>query len=107
MPLGEQSAHRGQSDRRRARAVTTARLWTECHFSTRGVEGDAGHPARTGGHITGKVRIAGIEGTGTRVVVEHDGLCHLSVETDLAAGRLRISYQLDTVAGAARVSGVT
>jgi hypothetical protein len=53
------------------------------------------------------VRIAGIEGTGTRVVVEHDGLCHLSVETDLAAGRLRISYQLDTVAGAARVSGVT
>jgi hypothetical protein len=30
-----------------------------------------------------------------------------ALETDLAAGRLRISYQLDTVAGAARVSGVT
>ena len=82
-------------------------LWTECHFSTRGVEGDAGHPARPGDRITGKVRIAGIKGTGTWVVVEHDRLCHLPLKPIWPPGRLRISYQLDTVAGAARVSGVT
>jgi hypothetical protein len=35
---------------------------------------------RPGDRITGKVRIAGIEGTGTWVVVEHDRLCHLPLK---------------------------
>lgn len=74
--------------------VTTARYWTEWHPATRGIEGDVDHPARLGDHITEHVTIAGIEGTGTWTVVEHDRPHHLALETELAMGRLRISYQL-------------
>ncbi len=43
--------------------------------------------------------IAGIQGSGTWTVVEHDRPHHLAMETDLAFGHLRISYQLTTVDG--------
>jgi len=79
--------------------VTTARFWPEWHPATRGVEGDAGHPARLGDQIIEHVTIAAIQGSGTWTVVEHDRPHHLALETDLAAGHLRISYQLTTVGG--------
>jgi hypothetical protein len=82
--------------------VTTARYWTEWHPATRGIEGDVDHPARLGDHITEDVTIAGIEGTGTWTVVEHDRPHHLALETELAMGHLRISYQLATVADGTR-----
>ena len=75
--------------------VTTARYWPEWHPATRGVEGDIGHPARLGDRIVEHVTIAGIEGTGTWTVVEHDAPHHLALETTLAVGVLRISYRLD------------
>ena len=79
--------------------VTTARFWTEWHPATRGVEGDVGHPARLGDQIIEHVTIAGIEGSGTWTVVEHDPPCHLALESNLAAGVMRISYQLSQAAG--------
>jgi len=82
--------------------VTTARYWTEWHPATRGIEGDVDHPARLGDHITEHVTIAGLEGTGTWTVVEHDPPHHLALETELAMGRLRISYELAAVAGGTR-----
>jgi len=82
--------------------VTTARYWTEWHPATRGIEGDIDHPARLGDHITEHVTIAGIEGTGTWTVVEHDRPHRLALETELAMGRLRISYQLVAVADGTR-----
>jgi Polyketide cyclase / dehydrase and lipid transport len=82
--------------------VTTARYWTDWHPATRGVEGDIDHPARLGDHIIEHVTIAGIEGTGTWTVVEHDRPHHLALETELAVGRLRISYQLAAVADGTR-----
>jgi hypothetical protein len=82
--------------------VTTARFWTEWHPATRGVEGDIDHPARLGDHIVEHVTIGGIEGTGTWTVVEHDRPLHLALETELAVGRLRISYQLAAVADGTR-----
>jgi len=82
--------------------VTTARYWTEWHPATRGIEGDIDHPARLGDHITEHVTIAGIEGTGTWTVVEHDRPHRLALETELAMGRLRISYQLAAVADGTR-----
>ena len=82
--------------------VTTARFWTEWHPATRAVEGDVDHPARLGDHIVEHVTIAGIEGTGTWTVVEHDRPHRLALETQLAVGRLRISYQLAAVAGGTR-----
>ena len=82
--------------------VTTARFWTEWHPATRAVEGDVDHPARLGDHIVEHVTIAGIEGTGTWTVVEHDRPHRLALETELAVGRLRISYQLAAVAGGTR-----
>jgi hypothetical protein len=82
--------------------VTTARYWTEWHPATRGVEGDVDHPARLGDRIVEHVTIAGIEGTGTWTVVEHDRPHHLALETELAVGRLRISYQLAAVVGGTR-----
>ncbi|HLN70218.1 MAG TPA: SRPBCC family protein [Streptosporangiaceae bacterium] len=82
--------------------VTTARFWAEWHPATRGVEGDVDHPARLGDHIVEHVTIAGIEGTGTWTVVEHDRPHHLALETELAVGRLRISYQLAAVADGTR-----
>jgi hypothetical protein len=45
------------------------------------------------------VTIAGIQGSGTWTVVENDRPHHLALETDLAFGRLRISYQLAAVDG--------
>jgi uncharacterized protein YndB with AHSA1/START domain len=83
-------------------AVTTARFWPEWHPATRGVEGDVGHPARLGDQIIEHVTIAGVEGSGTWTVVEYDRPHHLALETDLAVGRLRISYQLTTVGGGTR-----
>jgi uncharacterized protein YndB with AHSA1/START domain len=79
--------------------VTTARFWPEWHPATRGVEGDIDHPARLGDKITEHVTIAGIQGSGTWSVVELDRPHHLALETDLAFGHLRISYQLTTVGG--------
>jgi hypothetical protein len=78
--------------------VTTARYWPQWHPATRGVEGDVGHLARLGDQITEHVTIAGIEGSGTWIVVEHHRPYHLAMETDLPVGQLRISYQLATVA---------
>lgn len=78
--------------------VTTARFWTEWHPATRGVEGDIDHPARLGDRIIEHVTIAGIDGSGTWTVVEHDRPRHLVLETDLAIGQLRISYLLATMA---------
>jgi len=57
---------------------------------------------RVSHHITEHVTIAGIEGTGTWTVVEHDRQHHLALETELAMGRLRISYQLAAVADGTR-----
>jgi hypothetical protein len=74
--------------------VTTARFWPEWHPATRGVEGDVGHPARLGDQIIEHVTIAGTRGSGTWTVVEHDRPHRLALETDLAVGHLRISYQL-------------
>lgn len=82
--------------------VTTARYWTEWHPATRGVEGDIDHPARLGDHIVEHVTIAGIEGTGTWTVVEHDRPRHLALEAQLDVGRLRMSYQLAAVTGGTR-----
>jgi Polyketide cyclase / dehydrase and lipid transport len=82
--------------------VTTARYWTEWHPATRGIEGDVDHPARLGDHITEHVTIAGVQGTGTWTVVEHDRPHHLALETELAVGPLRISYQLAVVGGGTR-----
>jgi hypothetical protein len=82
--------------------VTTARFWTEWHPATRGIEGDVDHPARLGDRIIEHVTIAGIEGTGTWTVVERDRPHHLALETELAIGRLRISYQLAAVSGGTR-----
>ena len=79
--------------------VTTARFWPEWHPATRGVEGDIDHPARLGDQIIEHVTIAGIQGSGTWTVVEHDRPHHLALETDLAFGHLRISYELTTVDG--------
>ena len=79
--------------------VTTARFWPEWHPATRGVEGDIEHPARLGDKITEHVTIAGIQGSGTWSVVELDRPHHLALETDLAFGHLRISYQLIAVDG--------
>ena len=79
--------------------VTTARFWPEWHPATRGVEGDTGHPARLGDQITEHVTIAGIQGSGTWTVVEHDRPHRLALETDLAFGHLRISYQLTRIDG--------
>jgi uncharacterized protein YndB with AHSA1/START domain len=79
--------------------VTTARFWPEWHPATRGVEGDIGHPARLGDQIIEHVTIAGIHGSGTWTVVEHERPHRLVLETDLAFGHLRISYQLTTVDG--------
>jgi len=77
--------------------VTTARFWPEWHPATRAVEGDTGHPARLGDQIIEHVTIVGIQGSGTWTVVEHDRPHHLALETDLAFGHLRISYQLATM----------
>jgi Polyketide cyclase / dehydrase and lipid transport len=85
--------------------VTTARFWTEWHPPTRGVEGDVDHPARLGDRIIEHVTIAGIEGSGMWTVVQHDRPHHLALETDLAVGRLRISYELTTVDGGTRFQG--
>lgn len=74
--------------------VTTARFWPEWHPATRGVEGDVGQPARLGDQIIEHVTIAGTRGSGTWTVVEHDRPHRLALETDLAVGHLRISYQL-------------
>lgn len=74
--------------------VSTARFWPEWHPATRGVEGDVDHPARQGDRIIEHVTIAGIDGSGTWTVVEHDPPHHVALETDLAVGHLRISYQL-------------
>jgi len=82
--------------------VTTARYWTEWHPATRGIEGDVDYPARLGDHITEHVTTAGLEGTGTWTMVEHDRPHHLAPETELALGRLRISYQLAAVADGTR-----
>jgi hypothetical protein len=79
--------------------VTTARFWPEWHPATRAVEGDTGHPALLGDQIIEHVTIVGIQGSGTWTVVEHDRPHHLALETDLAFGHLRISYQLATVDG--------
>lgn len=79
--------------------VSTARFWPEWHPATRGVDGDVDHPARLGDRIIEHVTIAGIEGTGTWTVVEHDPPHRLALETDLSAGRLRISYQFSTTEG--------
>lgn len=79
--------------------VTTARFWTQWHPATRGVEGDVDHPARLGDRITEHVTIAGVEGSGTWTVVACDPPHHLALEADLAVGRMRISYQLTSVAG--------
>jgi hypothetical protein len=76
--------------------VSTARFWPQWHPATRSVEGDVDHPARHGDQIIEHVSIAGIEGSGTWTVVEHDPPHHLALETDLAVGHLRISYQLTT-----------
>ncbi len=75
--------------------VTTARFWPEWHPATRSVEGDIGHPARLGDQIIEHVTIAGIHGSGTWTVVEHERPHRLVLETDLAFGHLRISYQAD------------
>lgn len=82
--------------------VTTARFWPEWHPATRAVEGDIDHPARLGDRITEHVTIAGLEGTGTWTVTEYDPPHHLALETDLAFGHLRISYQLATEGGGTR-----
>jgi len=82
--------------------VTTARFWTDWHPATRGVEGDVDHPARLGDQIIEHVTIAGVEGTGTWTVVDYDRPHHLALETELAVGRLRISYQLAAVSGGTR-----
>ena len=79
--------------------VTTARFWPEWHPATRGVEGDIGHPARLGDQIIEHVTIAGIHGSGTWTVVEHERPHRLALETDLDFGHLRISYQLTAVDG--------
>jgi hypothetical protein len=60
---------------------------------------DTGQSARLGDQITEYVTIAGIRGSSTWTVVEHDRPHHLALETDLAFGHLRISYQLATVDG--------
>jgi hypothetical protein len=84
--------------------ATTARFWTEWHPATRGVEGDVDHPARLGDQIIEHVTIAGIDGSGTWTVVERDPPYHLALETTLAGGQLRISYQLSqTASGGTRV----
>ena len=79
--------------------VTTARFWPVWHPATRGVEGDIDHPARLGDQITEHVTIAGIEGSGTWTVMQYDRPHHLALETDLAVGHLRISYQLTALSG--------
>jgi hypothetical protein len=76
--------------------ISTARFWPEWHPATRGVEGDIGHPARLGDQITEHVTIAGVEGTGTWTVTEYGPPHHLVLETDLAVGHLRITYELAT-----------
>jgi Polyketide cyclase / dehydrase and lipid transport len=81
--------------------VTTARFWTEWHPATRCVEGDVAHPARLGDQIIEHVSIAGVQGSGTWTVVEHDRPHHLALETDLAVGHLRISYLFSQAAGGA------
>ncbi len=79
--------------------VTTARFWPEWHPATRGVEGDIDHPARLGDRIIEHVTIAGITGTGTWTVVEHDPPHSLALESVLGDNRLRIGYRLGTVDG--------
>jgi Polyketide cyclase / dehydrase and lipid transport len=79
--------------------VTTARFWPAWHPATRGVEGDVDHPAQLGDQIIEHVTIAGVEGSGTWTVVEYDRPYHLALETCLAVGHLRISYQLAAVDG--------
>jgi Polyketide cyclase / dehydrase and lipid transport len=81
--------------------VTTARFWTEWHPATRCVEGDVDHPARSGDQIIEHVTIAGVHGSGTWTVMEHDRPEHLALETDLAVGHLRISYRFSQAAGGA------
>ena len=78
--------------------VTTARFWTEWPPATRGVKGDVDHQARLGDHITEHLTIAGIDGLGTRTVVERDPPYHLALETSRPTGQLRISYQLSQTA---------
>jgi Polyketide cyclase / dehydrase and lipid transport len=82
--------------------VTTASFWPQWHPATRGVEGDIDHPALLGDRIIEHVTIAGIEGSGTWTVVEHERPRRAALETDLSVGRLRISYQLSTVDGGTR-----
>ena len=79
--------------------VTTARFWPVWHPATRGVAGDIDHPARLGDQIIEHVTIAGVEGSGTWTVIEHDRPYHLALEARLAVGPLRISYQLAAVDG--------
>src|SRR5262249_14558369 len=76
--------------------VSTARFWPEWHPATRAVEGDIGHPARLGDQITEYVTIADIEGSGTWTVTEYSPPHHLVLETDLAVGHLRITYEFAT-----------
>ena len=77
--------------------VTTARFWPEWHPATQGVEGDIDHPAGLGDRIIEHVTIAGITGTGTWTVVEHNPPHSLALESVLGDNRLRISYRLDAV----------
>ena len=77
--------------------VTTARFWPEWHPATQEVEGDIDHPAGLGDRIIEHVTIAGITGTGTWTVVEHDPPHSLALESVLGDNRLRISYRLDAV----------
>jgi uncharacterized protein YndB with AHSA1/START domain len=73
--------------------VTTARYWPEWHPATRGVEGDVDHPARLGDQITEHVTIAGIEGSGTWTVTEHEPPRRLVLENEHPLGRFRIAYE--------------
>lgn len=82
--------------------VTTARFWPQWHPATRRVEGDVDGPAQLGDRITEHVMIAGRQGSGTWTVVQHDRPNHLALETDLAIGQLRISYQFTVVDGVTR-----
>jgi Polyketide cyclase / dehydrase and lipid transport len=77
--------------------VTTARWWPDWHPATRQVEGDVDRPAQRGDRIVEHVTIAGVEGTGTWTVVEADRPRHVVLETQLEAGRVRISYTFEAL----------
>ena len=76
--------------------ATTAKYWPKWHPATLGVAGQTDRPARLGDVIVERVQLGGRPGEGAWTVVEDEHPRRLVLETNVALGRLTITYTAET-----------